>query len=287
MNWPDQPSQQEPDLNGAGATGNQATLRVMAILSVFLETAATEDGSLGVTEISQRLGLTKSMVHRGLTSLTRHEYVIRDPSGSRYQLGPAVAQFGTVQVRPPDLHGLCRPFERALHELTGETISLHVPVDDVVVCVDGIEGQGPVARWVPLGRSIPLHVSPASRAVLAHLPDEEISLYVDRPLEVFTKNTLHSPADLWEEVRRVREDGYARSLGDHYTKATGTAIAFPVLDVNDEPHGSLTVAGPTDRFTTRRIAALMDEMLAEMAKLNRRTRLHLSGREPVTAHRRG
>lgn len=188
-----------------------------------------------------------------------------------------------MHVRPPDLHALCRPTENALRELTGETISLHVPVDDVVVCVDGIEGRGPVARWVPLGRSIPLHVSPASRAVLAHLPDDEVDLYLDRPLKVFTKSTLHTPDELWEEIRQIRADGYARSLGDHYTKATGTAIGFPVLDVNDEPHGSLTVAGPTDRFTPKVIADLMDDMLAEVAKLNRSTRLHLSGREPVTA----
>lgn len=263
-------------------TGNQATVRVMAILSTFLDNDSGQV-SLGVTEISKRLGMTKSMVHRGLSSLVRHQYVVRDPSGSRYELGPAVAQFGTVHVRPPDLHTLCRPAENALRELTGETISLHVPVDDVVVCVDGIEGRGPVARWVPLGRSIPLHVSPASRAVLAHLPDDEVDLYLDRPLKVFTKNTLHSKHDLWEEIRQVRTDGYARSLGDHYTKATGTAIGFPVLDVNDEPHGSLTVAGPTDRFTPTVIAELMDDMLAEVAKLNRSTRLHLSGREPVTA----
>jgi DNA-binding IclR family transcriptional regulator len=263
-------------------SGNRATLRVMAILSVFLDTDAGE--SLGVTEISQRLGMTKSMVHRGLTSLVRHDFVVRDASTTRYELGPAVAQFGTLRVRPPDLHALCRPIEVALRELTGETISLHVPVDDVVVCVDGIEGQGPVARWVPLGRSIPLHVSPASRAVIAHLPEEEVELYLDRPLAVFTKNTLTTREQVWEEIERVREDGYARSLGDHYTKSTGTAISFPVLDVNDEPHGSLTVAGPTDRFTAARIAEMLEAMKSEMARLNRSTRLHLSGREPVTSH---
>lgn len=267
------------DTRRAGTSGNQATLRVMAILSAFLD---SPEGSLGVTEISKQLGMTKSMVHRGLNSLVRHQYVVRDPSGSRYELGPAVAQFGTVQVRPPDLHALCRPVETALHELTGETISLHVPVDDVVVCVDGIEGRGPVARWVPLGRSIPLHVSPASRAVLAHLPDDEVELYLDRPLHIFTQNTLHTPGQLRAEIEQVRSDGYARSLGDHYTKATGTAIGFPILDVNDEPHGSLTVAGPTDRFTPAVIEKLMDTMLDQVAELNRSTKLHLSGREPVT-----
>lgn len=263
------------------ASGNRATERVLTILSAFLDSESSHDGSLGVTEIAKRLEMTKSMVHRGLTSLTKHGYVMRESNG-RYALGPAVAQLGTVVVRPPDLHALCRPVEEALFDLTGETVTIHVPVDDVVVCVDGIEGRPPVARWVPLGRSIPLHVSPASRSVLAHLPEDEVEAYLRRPLKVFTKTTLHTPEELWSEIHRVRSDGYARWLGDHYPKATGSSIAFPILDVNDEPHGSIAVAGPSDRFTPRRIASLLDAMLAEVTTLNRSTRLHLSGREPVT-----
>lgn len=270
------------DKRGDGTSGNIATVRVLLILSAFLDGAGSPDATLGVTEISRKLGMTKSMVHRGLASLTRHRYVVRDATGSRYQLGPAVAQFGTVQVRLPDLHQLCRPVERSLFELTGETVSLHVPVDDMVVCVDGIEGRGPVARWVPLGRSIPLHVSPASRAVLAHLPDDEVEMYVSRPLKVFTEKTLRTREQLWTEIHRVRAEGYARSLGDHYPKETGTAIGFPVLDVNDEPHGAIVVAGPANRFSAERTEALMPAMKAQVALLNRNTRLYLSGREPVT-----
>ncbi len=265
-------------------SGNQATVRVLAILSAFLDGGGSPDGTLGVTEISKKLGMTKSMVHRGLTTLTKHQYIVRDATGSRYALGPAVAQFGTVRVRPPDLHKLCRPVEEALFDLTGETVSIHVPVDDVIVCVDGIEGRGPVARWVPLGRSIPLHVSPASRAVLAHLPDDEVEAYLSRPLKIFTENTLHTPEQLWAEIQRVRADGYARSLDDHYPKGTGIAIGFPILDVNEEPHGALTVAGPTNRFTSKKIDALMDSMLAMVSRLNRITKVYQSGREPVTPY---
>jgi IclR family transcriptional regulator, acetate operon repressor len=274
-------ARQGDDRRGDDTTGNRATVRVLMILSAFLDGSDSPDGSLGVTEISRKLGMTKSMVHRGLTSLTRHQYVVRVAGGSRYLLGPAVAQFGTVQVRLPDLHKLCRPVEESLFGLTGETVSIHVPVDDVVVCVDGIEGGGPVARWVPLGRSIPLHVSPASRAVLAHLPEDEVENYVNRPLKIFTENTLHTREQLWDEIHRVRAEGYARSLGDHYPKETGAAIGFPILDVNDEPHGAIVVAGPTNRFTAARIEALMAEMITEVAQLNRSTRLYLSNREPV------
>lgn len=262
---------------GEDSTGNKATARVLRILSTFVD----GDDSLGVTEISQRLGMTKSMVHRGLMTLLRHGYVLRDPSGTRYQLGPAIADFGTLWLKPPDIHLLCRPFEDGLFDLTGETVSIHVPIGNNVVCVDGVEGRGPVARRVPLGGSIPLHVSPAGRVVLAYLPDEEIERYLSRPLRVFTKNTLRTPEQVWAHVRKVRENGYADFLGDHYPKAVGSSVSFPILDINGEPHGSITVAGPIDRLPPDRIRTLVPELAPIIAALNRQSRLYVSGREPV------
>lgn len=88
---------------------------MLTILSAFLD----GEGSQGVTELSRRLAMTKSMVHRGLTNLAKHNYVVRDESGSRYQLGFAIAEFGPLSVRPPDLHRLCRPAMERLCALTG------------------------------------------------------------------------------------------------------------------------------------------------------------------------
>lgn len=263
--------------------GNKATARVLAILSAFLD----DDASLGVSELSRRLGMTKSMVHRGVTSLTRHDYLVRDGSGSRYRLGHALAGFGTLYLRPPDLHVMCRPAMERLRELSGETVSLHIPVGARVVCIDGIEGRGPVARRVPLGHSIELHASPAAHAVLAYLPAGEVAAYLTRPLKTYTERTLHTPEQVHAEIERVRADGFARALGDHVPAKLAVGVAFPVRDLDGEPHGSITVAGPADRFPQSRCEELVPAMLAIMADLERASRLYPSSREPVAEERGG
>lgn len=263
----------EPDEQG----GNKATGRVLGILAAFLE----DDSPLGVSELSRRLDMTKSMVHRGVSTLARHDYLVRDESGRRYQLGFAVANFGTLYLRPPDIHRLCRPAMERLAELTGESVSLHIPVGPAVVCIDGVEGAGPVARRVPLGHSIPLHASPASRAVLAYLPGDEVEHYLRGPLEIFTDRTLHTPEQVHAEIERVRRDGFARGIGDHVPANLAAGAAFPVRDIDDEPHGSITVAGPIDRFPQSRCDELIEPMLAIIAELERASRLYPSSREPL------
>lgn len=56
--------------------------------------------------------------------------------------------------------------------ISGETVSLVVPIGRSNVVIGGVEGPGPIARGVPLGRLNPMHASSASRTILAHLTDE-------------------------------------------------------------------------------------------------------------------
>lgn len=126
----------------------------------------------------------------------------------------------------------------------------------------------------PRGLLVPLHASPASRALLAFLSDEEIASYIRAasPLKRFTDTTITEPEELWKEVRRVRKQGFARGYGDHYANAT--YISFPVLDGHGRPHAAITVGAPKERMSERDLNALLPEMQKVMQALNQQTRLH-------------
>ena len=128
--------------------------------------------SHGASELSRKLGMTKNMVYRALTTLLSHGYVVRDPSGSRYQLGHRAAESGRFGFTDLDVPSLCAPFARQLVAISGETVSLVVPIGRSNVVISGVEGPGPIARGVPLRRLNPMHASSASRTILAHLTDE-------------------------------------------------------------------------------------------------------------------
>jgi IclR family transcriptional regulator, KDG regulon repressor len=257
-------------LAGADLAGNRATARVLLVLAELAE----EPGSYGVSELSRRLGMTKNMVHRALTTLVRHGYAIRDAAGTRYRLGPAVFRLGATGL--PDLYlpSLCEPFMRRIRDLTGETVTLAVPAGRSAVTVAGVRGRGVIARRVPLGRVIPLHVSVAARAVLASFPDHAVARYLDRPLEPFPRAVLTDADAIWAEVHAVRKRGYATTIGDQWGGSHG--VAFPIRAGGEFPHGSMTIGGPVTRLTTERLDSMLADVSSIIDELNRRSRLYPS-----------
>lgn len=253
---------------GDGLVGNKATARVLMVLSAL--SGGLE--SYGVTELSRELGMTKNMISRALSTLERHGYVARDPTGKRYQLGPGVLRLAGAGLPDLNLPEFCAPFMRRMREIAGETATLAVPWGRSAVTVSGVRGRGLIARGIPLGRVMPLHISPASRAILASFPDDAIARYVEQPLERFNEQTLTTPEQIRHEVEAVRQRGYATVFGDHWRGLNG--ISFPVPSSGPYPHASITVGGPVERLTDDALANVIDELQALAAELARSSALY-------------
>lgn len=247
---------------------NKATERILKVLSAMAESPLA---SHGVTELSQELAMTKNMVFRALATLAEEGYVVRDSSGSRYQLGHRIFALRNVAAEEPDLRTLCAPALRRIHELTGGTLTLSIPVGFGTVVIDGIEGKTPIVTRVMYGRTIPLHAGPGSRAILAFLPDSEIEefLRAEAPLRRVTPETIVEPDALWAEIRLVRERGYAVGYGDHVPDAA--AVAFPVLDAAGRPHGAIAVGWPGLKGGLKRLLPFLPAVRAIIDELNEKT----------------
>lgn len=249
---------------------NKATARVLRVLSAF----ACDEESFGVTELSKRLGLTKNLVFRALSTLVDEGYLVRDEGGNRYQLGFRIVELLNHATPPMDFRTLAAPYLMDLHELTGETVQLVIKIKDCLTVIDGIVGRGPVISRPRIGMPLPLHASAASRAILSSLPDAEIDDYLARnaPLERFTEHTLTEPDEIWREIRLVREQGYALGYEDYNRGNAG--LAFAIRDAEGYPHGAVVIGGPVERFPNERMMKLMPGMRAIVDDLAGKARLY-------------
>jgi DNA-binding IclR family transcriptional regulator len=250
---------------------NQAAQRVLAVLSAF----AGPEASLGVTELAQRLGTNKNMIFRALATLAAEGYVTRDPSGARYQLGYRVlALAGDDDAF--DIRALARPALEELHALAGESVFLSIIVGGARVNVDWIEARGRRVSASQRGRSVPLHCTHMSRALLAFLDDREIADYLAgaAPLTrydaIFPETAGMTAEEVWDDIARIRGAGFAtwrnpQQYGANY-------VGFPLLDGAGRPHALITVGGPLERFGPARVAALMSQMRALLAPLEQHVR---------------
>jgi DNA-binding IclR family transcriptional regulator len=112
---------------------------------------------------------------------------------------------------------------------------------------------------VNIGRQIHLHCSSAGKAILAHYPRQRVDEIIDRwELPPHTENTITDRAELYNELDRVRERGYAFNREEHVEGVH--AIAAPIRH-NQETIGVISVSGPANRLQGKRLEEELPSLL--------------------------
>jgi len=101
------------------------------------------------------------------------------------------------------------------------------------------------------GVETPLHATAAGKAILAELDHEEVEGIADRQgLEQATPNTIDDTADLFDELRTIRDQGLAYDREEYREGFRGVGAA--VTDPSDRLVGAVTVMGPVDLLSGKR-----------------------------------
>jgi DNA-binding IclR family transcriptional regulator len=226
--------------------GSQTIATVERAADVLTMFARSEDTTLGVTEISQSLGLSKAAVHRILASLRTRHFVELDEASRRYTLGHASFELGLSYLAQVDVRSLAAPELAWLSRETEETATLSVLAGEGRIYGDQVTPPREIVMSVPLGQRFPLHAGSSSKALLAFLPGNEVDHYLGGPLEPLTASTRTDSGDLRADLDRIRGRGYATSAGER--QAGATSVAAPVFDHSGRPVASISVCGPAERL---------------------------------------
>ena len=245
---------------------NKATVRTLQVLTAVV----SRPGSHGVSELATELGMTKTMVHRALATLESEAFIVRDASGSRYQLGYGVLEFAPAETATAGLVDLAQPFLSELNDLTGETITLAIRQEDSVVYAASRQGRGSVSDRASVGRVVPIHGTIGGLAVLAFLSESERKDVLLGDLVPVSLDTTTDRDELWLRLEETRVSGVAVAWarGDELA-----GFSMPIFDRGSEAIASITVSGPAERFPDHRIEELIDPVRAIVRQLDRKTRL--------------
>ncbi len=236
------------EAKGQTITAVERTAQVLKAFSL----ASTP--TLGVTEISQSLDISKAVVHRILNSLRVQGFIDIEPSTRRYMLGPASLAVGLAFLRNVDVRALAQPVLRELSDETQETATLSIRSGWQRIYIDQVTPAREVKMTVDLGSSFPLHAGSSSKVLLAHLPAEEVDTYVSIVgLRALTDLTITDSVHLKKELARIREVGFAVSSGERQSGAASVAAA--ILDHDGHPIAAMSLCGPAERFESEVDAA--------------------------------
>jgi DNA-binding IclR family transcriptional regulator len=227
----------------------QSLERAIALLGAVADVSPEGEP---VAALAARCGLNRATAWRLLGTLEAHGLVDRDPATQRYSVGFAVSRLAASA----GVDGLVRrahPVLVRLSERTGETADLAVARPLGLTYVDEVAPPSVLAaNW--LGRQVPLHATSSGKALLAWLPDPEVSALLAERLTRYTPATLTSIKALRADLGRTRERGYGFCVGE--LEPTLNGVSAPVLDRGGRPVAVLSVWGPHDRVPPERFAAL-------------------------------
>ena len=225
----------------------------------ILEVLSDHGGNLGVTELSERLRMSKAGVYRLLFTLERTGFVQQDSETDKYGLGMRLWEIGQRVVAGLTLQQASRPVIEALAGSTGEAVHVGVLDADDVVYVDQAIGALPVQTPIFIGQRFPAAPLAIGKVVLALGPVGALERLLARGLTKYTSRTITDAVVYRQELRRVRARGYAVNRGEF--RAEVAALAAPIFEHTGKVIAGLSLSGPITRYTDAYIRHLVPRLL--------------------------
>ena len=200
-----------------------------------LAAIAESPGSVSLSVLSQRTGLSPSQTHRYLHSLTATGLAIQEGRSGHYNLGPASRRIGIAALGRFDAFARADQVLPELVEETRWTVMLAVLGAIGPTLVRWYMGRPPVITNLGLGSVLPFYHSATGRAFIAFADDadlDELLLAEERVLRGGPEMVDRRDPDLPDRYR-IRRDGRR----DMYVRMEGRfipglrAISAPIFDM--------------------------------------------------------
>jgi DNA-binding IclR family transcriptional regulator len=214
----------------------------------LLEVLARSERPCGVTELANELHLNKSNIHRLLQGLVHQGFARNVAESGRYELTMKLWELGSHVFGRLDVRQVSIPYMESLAAETSETVHLSTLDGVDVLYIAKIDSPQPVRAYTNVGGRAPAHCVATGKAQLAWA-DPEVIAAAQQKLEPYTSNSLTQPAELQQELARVRAQGYAINQGEWREQVFG--LAAPIRDASSHVVAAIGISGPAERLKPR------------------------------------
>lgn len=223
-----------------GISPLQGVTQAMEVLNLLAK--STEPLSPRV--IAQKTGINRTSTYRILETFDQQNIIEwTDERTVRAGIGLLKLVQGVLRQHP--VMAAAMPILTETWQTTQESVSLNLRFNWEVFRMVGFESPLPLRVAILVGDRWPLHVTARGRVVLAFASVAQRRHYYHRTLQKYTAQTVVEPDALEQISEKIRELGYAISMGEMVENAG--AIAAPVF-YQGRIMGSIDVAGPTARI---------------------------------------
>lgn len=231
-----------------------------------LEAIADQPQSVGLPDLSTRLGLSRQTLHRVLQQLQENGLIIRDTHRDRFSIGPRFSSLALSALTSTNQGAPVRSILQELVDDIQETCNIGILSDMDYVYIERIECHWSLRIYLQAGSRLPAHCTAGGKVLLAHLPaDVRKRLLRSTPLKRCSGNTIVDPDALEAVLERTLEQGYA--LSDQELSIGIVALGVPILDPSGRALAALSMHAPHARLPLDQALEHLPSMTATAKRL--------------------
>jgi DNA-binding IclR family transcriptional regulator len=247
--------------NSTKGTSRRGTIQSVDRAARILKVLASGPRRLGVSEIADRLELTRPTVHGLLQTLQANGFVEQDRDSDKYQLGAGLLQLGNSYLDLNELRARSPVQAERLAARADAAVRVGVMHGASVLIVHHVFRPDTTLQILEVGAELPLHASALGKAMLAFFADDVLADLLAEPLPRLTSRTAGA---LRQELAAVRERGVARERDEAILGES--SLAAPIFDHSGHAVGAIGIVGDTERLMPRGPDKRLTSAVAEAAR---------------------
>lgn len=234
----------------------QSVERALTLLNVISEYPE----GIQIARLAEKVPLSKSTIHRLLSTLNNMNYVVKVPESDNYKLGYQVVYLSRNVLNSNSIKRIAQPFLESLSNDINETIHLCIEDNGEVLYIDKIESNQTIRMYSRVGNRAPMYCTGVGKVLLSGMTLEKFDEIVgNTSFNAKTPNTITTKEKLNEEIDKIILQGYAL---DNIENEEGIrCIAAPIKDYQGKIIASFSISGPSNRITMERIK---DELILKV-----------------------
>ena len=233
-----------------------AVTRAAAVLDVL---AASATGRATLSDLARDLGIPKSSTSNILQALEDAGLVARE--GSEFSLGRKLVELGASYLSRRDEIREFYQFCEQAPTLSRETVRIALLDGDHVIYLARYEGHPAVRLTSTIGDKMPASLCAVGKALVGrlHEHDWEVMYPDDAQLPVLTPYSIRTGKEFKDELRKIREQGYAFEDEESTLGVVCVAVPVPTRGAHG-PNLGVSVTSLKATFTEEQKLAMVSEL---------------------------
>jgi DNA-binding IclR family transcriptional regulator len=232
--------------------------RANAVLTALID----EPYRWKLSDLSKKLGISKSTLYSLLVTMERLQWVNRDRTEA-YAIGSALGRFGSAFFRQYDLiEDFRRAAEPVMRKLQ-ESIQLAVLEGCEVIYLAKVEASSPVQMVSGPGVRFPAHATGLGKSLMAGMNEEEIcALFPQEALPKITVHTVGFRETLIQEIKKGQQAGYTTDIQEGIMGFC--CVAAPIRNSKGGINAAVSCSMPVHQWEGKKELALQE--ITELAR---------------------